>query len=182
MAGPFQVYTIDAAGGEPRRVTNLRALAAAPSWSRDGQWIYFMGQQTGRSEIWKIPARGGEPVRVTSRGGSVPFESWDGSRVLYLRDDSIWSAAADGSNEIRVVQGVRNRNYAVGKNGLYFERQVEPTRIAICYRPLVGKEVELYRTPGLTHSGLSVSPAGNFLLYTQAEAEGSDLMLVDRFR
>ena len=119
---------------------------------------------------------------MTSRGGSVPFESWDGSRVLYLRDDAIWSVAADGTNEIRVVQGVRNRNYAVGKKGIYFERQVEPARIAICYRPTVGKEVELYRTLKYTHSGLSVSPDESFLLYTQAEEEGSDLMLVDKFR
>jgi Tol biopolymer transport system component len=183
VSGEFQVYVVDAEGGEPRRLTQFRALAAIPSWSQDGQWIYFTSPQSGREEIWKIPAGGGEARQITSTGGSVPFESRDGSRIFYLRDGSIRSMPRDGGEESTVVEKIRNRNYAVGRDGVYFERDVAPSRVAICYRPFAGgREIELYRTLKPTHSGLTVSPEEAFLLYTQVDYEGSDLKLVNSFR
>jgi Tol biopolymer transport system component len=183
VSGQFQVYVVDAEGGEPRRLTQFRALAAIPSWSQDGQWIYFTSPQSGRDEVWKIPAGGGEARQITSAGGSVPFESWDGSRIFYLRDGSVRSMLRDGGEEGVVVENVRNRNYAVGREGIYYEREVAPTRVAICYRPFSGgREVELYRTLKPTHSGLTVSRDEAFLLFTHVDHEGSDLKLVNSFR
>jgi len=27
-----------------------------PTWSRDGKWIYFSSNRTGKDQVWKIPA------------------------------------------------------------------------------------------------------------------------------
>jgi len=54
-----------------------------PSWSRDGNWIYFASTRSGRYEVWKAPAGGGEAIEVTRNGGFAALESLDG-KVVYL--------------------------------------------------------------------------------------------------
>jgi dipeptidyl aminopeptidase/acylaminoacyl peptidase len=61
----IDVYVIRASGGKPIRLTTDPAEDDAPSWSRDGNWIYFASQRTDQYEVWKVPAAGGEAVRVT---------------------------------------------------------------------------------------------------------------------
>ena len=39
--GNWDIYVIEAAGGQPRRLTTHPAFEHFASWSRDGQWIYF---------------------------------------------------------------------------------------------------------------------------------------------
>ena len=36
-----------------------------PSWSIDGQWIYFASNRTGDWQIWKMPSAGGTPEQIT---------------------------------------------------------------------------------------------------------------------
>jgi Tol biopolymer transport system component len=67
------------------RLTTEAARDEAPSWSRDGKWIYFASQRSGRWETWRVPAGGGEAVRVTRTGGGTAFESSDGQSVYYIR-------------------------------------------------------------------------------------------------
>ena len=56
--GTFDVFVIDAAGGPPRRLTADPSNEHRPSWSRDGRWIYFASDRTGRFEVWRVPAAG----------------------------------------------------------------------------------------------------------------------------
>ena len=60
--------------------------AVAPSWSRDGAWIYFASSQGGSLQIWRIPSQGGTAVQVTRNGGlRRAIETEDGKSLLYLR-------------------------------------------------------------------------------------------------
>jgi sugar lactone lactonase YvrE len=89
----------------------------------------------------------------------------------------------DGGPERREIEKVRNRNYAVGQSGIWFERETEPSRIALSfYSFATGKVSELYRTLRPTHNGLAVSPDERWLLFTQVDQEGSDLMVADKSR
>jgi dipeptidyl aminopeptidase/acylaminoacyl peptidase len=47
---PSHVWVIEAAGGAPRRLTAGEHPVQAPSWSRDGRWIYFLADR--RAEPW----------------------------------------------------------------------------------------------------------------------------------
>jgi eukaryotic-like serine/threonine-protein kinase len=78
------IYVIRASGGKPIRLTNDPARDEAPSWSRDGKWVYFASLRTGRWETWKVSATAGEAVQVTRSGGDTAFESPDGHFVYYL--------------------------------------------------------------------------------------------------
>jgi eukaryotic-like serine/threonine-protein kinase len=53
------IYSINANGGVPRRLTTNPAEDKWPYWSHDGNWIYFSSTRTGREEIWKMPSNGG---------------------------------------------------------------------------------------------------------------------------
>jgi hypothetical protein len=100
--------------------------------------------------------------------------------VFFLRGGAIWWIPRDGGEERRIIEKVRNRNYAVGHRGIYFEREVAPVGSAICfYSFATGKEAELYRTIRPTHNGLAVSLDESFLLFTDVNQEGTDLMLAD---
>ena len=46
--GNIDIYVIRASGGKPIRLTTDSADDEAPSWSRDGKWVYFASKRTGR--------------------------------------------------------------------------------------------------------------------------------------
>ena len=79
------IHVIDVDGGPSRRVASEHSDGVVPSWSRDGQWIYFASPRTGRSEVWKVPAAGGQAVQITKRGGFAAFESQDGKSLYYAK-------------------------------------------------------------------------------------------------
>lgn len=92
------IWVVPVAGGAARRVTSDPGDERAPTWSRDGRWIYFLSDRAGDAlpwgDTWRIAVDGGAPTRVT-RGGSGPltYESADGTSVLYQRPVLYESAA-----------------------------------------------------------------------------------------
>ena len=88
--GGSQLYTIDANGGEPRR---LHAVAAASTPSRvfspDGRSIYFVSDRGGAPQIYRMPATRRQrpsaspsPALTTSRPPSAPTAAgWPTSRA-----------------------------------------------------------------------------------------------------
>ena len=46
--GNIDIYVIRASGGKPMPLTTDSADDVAPSWSRDGKWVYFTSKRTGR--------------------------------------------------------------------------------------------------------------------------------------
>ena len=55
----MQVYATDA------------AMRHAPSWSADGEFIYFPYLERGTMNVWAVPAAGGVATRVTHMDGSI---------------------------------------------------------------------------------------------------------------
>jgi hypothetical protein len=115
----------------------------------------------------------------------MPKESPDGQTVYYVKDDQVWRVAAGGGREERVCsEPVDEYNLAVTVNGIYFIPPAGmPFRYSIRFFSFATGKVEvvtqLVKPPAL---GLAVSPDETWLLYSQYDQEGSDLMLVDNFR
>jgi TolB protein len=76
--GQWDIFIVGANGRKPQRITTDPANDGNPSWSKDGQWIYFDSARSGQPQVWKIPANGGEAIQVTRDGGFGPHESPDG--------------------------------------------------------------------------------------------------------
>lgn len=66
-----RLYTIPAAGGEPRPIVDRDGMNTLPQYSSDGRWIAFLSTGGGTSMIstWGlhlVPAEGGDPARIRS--------------------------------------------------------------------------------------------------------------------
>jgi Tol biopolymer transport system component len=182
--GQWEIFAIEANDGTPRQITNHPAFDAIPSWSRNGAWIYFTSDRTGEFQVWKAPAAGGEPVQVTRSGGHVAFESFDGKLVYYTKtsklDSPLWSVPVEGGEEKEVLDSVGWRGFAPVRDGIWFLSRAGP-KIRIQFHGFGGgvRTLALFTRPGV---GLTVSPDGSSLLYTQRQPIGGDLMLVEDFR
>jgi Tol biopolymer transport system component len=87
--GIRDIWTVPAAGGEPRPITADTHTDWNPFFSADGRALYFISDRSGRPNLWRVPideASGltlGPPLPVTS--GTAPLDgasiSSDGQRV-----------------------------------------------------------------------------------------------------
>ncbi len=113
----FEIYVMDANGGNQRRLTNNPASDYAPSWSPDGKRIVFCSDRDGHvdangwptSEIYVMNADGGNPQNLTENRNNDRSPSWspDGKRIAFEADRNrergdhnyeIYAMDADGGN------------------------------------------------------------------------------------
>jgi eukaryotic-like serine/threonine-protein kinase len=185
--GNEDIYVIRASGGKPIRLTTHSADDVNPSWSRDGSWVYFASERTGRYEVWKVSAGGGEPVQVTRNGGGTAFESVDGQSIYYTKGSfsgSLWKMPVSGGEESQVLPFVANRAFSLISDGIYFiPASGADGRSSLQFLSFAtGKVKTVAPISGSSGEGLSVSPDGRSILFSQFDEAGSDLMLVENFR
>jgi Tol biopolymer transport system component/DNA-binding winged helix-turn-helix (wHTH) protein len=184
----YDIYAIRASGGKPIRLTTDSADDVAPSWSRDGKWVYFTSIRTGRYEVWKVSAGGGEAVQVTRNGGGPAFESPDGKSIYYTKGDvptptGLWNMPVSGGEESQVLPSVVWRAFFLVNDGIYFIPESGADRkFSIQFLNIATGKVKTVAPISSPMEGLSVSPDGRSLLFSQNDEAGSDLMLVENFR
>jgi Tol biopolymer transport system component/DNA-binding winged helix-turn-helix (wHTH) protein len=190
-ADSADIYVVSAEGGAPRRLTTDPAEDIVPSWSRDGKWIYFSSKRSGTSQIWKMPAAGGPAVQVTKHGGFDNVESPDGQFLYYtkVRAPGIWRRPVMGGEETFVLDHHRAgfwRYWTVVERGIYFATAERPEQPLIEFYSFATSQVTpvavLEKGLNLRASGLAVSPDGRWLIWTQRDQDGSDIMLMENFR
>jgi len=190
--GPSDIYLVSADGGSPRALTKGPYYKGGAAWSRDGKWIYFSSDRTGRSEVYRMPATGGDAIQLTKSGGAGSSESADGKWVYFLKYNpslntkELWKAAVYGGEESRVMETVPDsENYAVVDGGVYFlaGEWAQNANASIDFFDFAsGKTKHIIQTGKPISLGLAVSRDKRWLLFTEVEHLGSDLMLVDNFR
>jgi dipeptidyl aminopeptidase/acylaminoacyl peptidase len=196
------VFIVPARGGQPRNMTKGLAGGAFPSFSRDGQWIYFQGTESGESRIFKMVATGGPPVPVTNKPIYMPIESYDGD-LFYLDNlngaGSVWRLPRGGGPAVKVVEGVVSGNFDVVDGGLYYIDSVSGDAGSFIDRPgsdtrlryfdfataqsttvaaNLGMVVGAMNGPG----GLSATRDGRTVFFARRDSEINELMVMDNFR
>jgi Tol biopolymer transport system component len=176
--------------GRPRRLLTTDR-AEHPSWSADGQFIYFASGPWGHSDLWKEPAGGGPAIRVTSGGGSVSRESRDGKWVYFSRigSDGIWriSASQSGSRPSHKEDLVIQPSYepepagwTLTSNEIFFVDRASEIR---AYEIGTKKVRSILKMPDIfpdrSDIGLSVSPDSQWVLYSQVDRSGSNVMVAE---
>lgn len=83
--GSTELWTANADGSEPRKLTSLEANTGSPRWSPDGRWIAFDSTAEGNAHVYVIGAAGGTPRRLTTDPSKEIVPSWshDGQWILF---------------------------------------------------------------------------------------------------
>ncbi|HXJ42593.1 MAG TPA: hypothetical protein VNH18_25155, partial [Bryobacteraceae bacterium] len=82
------IWTLPAAGGTARRITDLYNDARQPAWSPDGRSIAFMGYRDGQYAIWAVAPDGTKQRKLTwgPFDDREPAWSHDGTRLAFSSD------------------------------------------------------------------------------------------------
>ena len=192
VADSADIYAINVEGGNPRRLTTEPSEDIVPSWSSDGQWIYFCSNRGGSHQIWKMPAAGGQAVQVTKHGGFDNMESPDGRFLYYAKgrgESGIWRIPVAGGEETLAIdhhQAGWTRQWAATPQGIWFVTAETSEHPLIEFYSFATKKVNtavtLEKPLPTGISGLTISPDGRQLLWTQMDLVNSDITLVDNFR
>ena len=186
-----EIYVVDVAAGQARLMpTNSGSDNLAPSWSRDGHWMYFGSSRSAglsRFQLWKVPAGGGTPVQVTRNGGIFALESSDRQTLYYLKYETseIWKMPIAGGEESRVLEGfgrIYFRNWVVAPKGIYFiSFKTRPQGTIEFFEFTTRKLFTIWSLEKAANWGLALSPDGRSLIYVQKDFSESNIMLVKNF-
>ena len=101
--GNFEIYVMDADGGNQENLTNHPAYDYYPDWSPDGRKIAFASSRDGVRQIYIMDADGKNVIRLTDGPGGKSHPDWspDGGKIAFSVDH--------GGNYIAVID-VDGRN------------------------------------------------------------------------
>ena len=186
--GHADIFTVDVRTLAVRRVTDNEADDQVPSFSRDGQSIYFASNRTGSWQVFRASAAGGEAQQITREGGFAAFEAPSGDEVFYTKFNvpGLFQVPRAGGTQRQLLDRPRCwGHWTVAKDGLYVldSREGQKTRLELLdFGGGTPREVAtLEQRPPCAESSLASSPDGRFLLYVGVE-EDSDIVRVDGVR
>jgi Tol biopolymer transport system component len=187
VEGQLEVYLVGIDGGPPVRLTHHPAHDSSASFSRDGKWIYFASDRSGRFEVWKMPPNPkASPVQVTRNGGFAPIESLDGKYLYYTKraaSGGLWKAPLEGGEETRIADRMLDwANFEVTQSGVYYIADRTPSAPIYFYNSADASTKIIAQLQGRAAFGLTASLDGKTVLYTQLDHEASELALVENFR
>ena len=116
------------------------------------------------------------------------FESLDGKSIYYTKGEhcqaALWKMPVSGGEESQVLPSVVWRAFSLVNDGIYFipEPGADGKSSIQFLSFATGKVKTVAPISGPPYEGLSVSPDGRSLLFSQVDEVGSDLMLVENFR
>ena len=105
------LWVVDRAGGDSRRLTASVGLETSPVISPDGTKVAFAGEYDGNLDVYVVPLEGGEPTRLTYHpdpdlpvgwspdGKSILFRS---TRTSYGRFSRLFSVPLGGGPETEI--------------------------------------------------------------------------------
>ena len=130
-------------------------------------------------------------MQVTKAGGWYAQESFDGQTLYYEKADAasseVWSVSANGGPETPLIAGVGTRAWTPVNNGIYFFdaafNGVAGQTGNLRFFSFPTQKARLVGRAGKpVISGITVSPDGRSLLFSQVDNNGSNLMLAEKAR
>src|ERR687885_1540579 len=79
------IWVVDRAGGNARRLTSFQGETSNPEFSPDGKWIAFSAEYGGNTDVYVVPVEGGQPKRLTWHSAADQVQGWtpDGKSIVF---------------------------------------------------------------------------------------------------
>jgi Tol biopolymer transport system component len=188
--GQPEVFVVDIAELISRKLVANMPQMFQPSWSRDGKWIYFLSIAGKEPKVYRCPEKGGNATLASSEPAFGFRESFEGETLYFVdgwTDARLKKVSVNQTGPATLVEGmplVKDAAlWTVVPRGIYFVPADSPH--SICYFDLSTRRVRLItkvdRDFNSVNGGLTVSPDGRWILYSQVDEVNSDIMLVDHF-
>jgi Tol biopolymer transport system component/DNA-binding winged helix-turn-helix (wHTH) protein len=190
------VYLLSLEGGAMRRLTEGDDDTVRPSWSRNGQSIYFGSKRTGRWEIWRIPVQGdtagvSAARRMTGSSGFEGFESADSKALFSATEGQLSSVPLNGDAPHLVIdKGCWHGWWSLAPGGIVYADLTNEGH-APGDLPVLYYSFRTRRTTALTsfpqgvfppNPGLTVSPDGRYLVVARVDDDSTNLVLASTKR
>lgn len=184
--GHADLYLVGADGTFPRRLTRDPFDEVQARFSRDGRWIYYSSNRTGRWEIWRMDAAGQAAEQVTRQSGRIAQEGHDAQALYFTRADTVglWKIELPPRRPATLVlPDLRAQdwgNWVVVPDGIYYAQQ--GTQALAFYAFATRTTTEIFtpaRTVSFIGPALTLSPDERTLLFGQIERSDDEVMLVD---
>jgi len=163
----------------PRNLTGDPSNEVHPSWSRDGRWIYYASDITGRMEIWKQPVGGGEAVQLTTEGGLIAREL--GSHLYFTREgeSGLFRMPLSGGPAELVLEDFdlfTATSWSVGEDAFYYLDRSDPSNVRVVRHD--GERGETIRELGAVRLSGGLAVSGERIVHVRVERQEGDLMIV----
>lgn len=138
------IWTVDANGGEAKRLTSHPGMELFPKISPDGKWIAFSGEYSGSRQIFVIPSQGGEPRQLTwynsvglmpPRGGfdDIPLDWTADSKQILVRANRTTFEERQGKYYMVSLDGGLEKPLQIVNGGFAV---LSPDNQKICFTPV----------------------------------------------
>jgi Tol biopolymer transport system component len=197
MDGQWSIWLTDVDGGVARQMTTEPGDHRTPSWSHDGQWLYFSLAKGNSRDIWRMHVATLARERLTHAGsGLTAVELPNGRAILYqpqttahaqdAADAPVFAQPFDGGEPRQVIDCVRGTAFTAVRDAIYYIPCQSGSDIAV-YRlnPATGERRQVRRLEGYQAgmpSGFEVSPDERTILYDRLVSAGEDLMVMENFK
>ncbi|MBL0939547.1 MAG: PD40 domain-containing protein [Gemmatimonadaceae bacterium] len=87
------VWVVERAGGNARRLTSFQGQTSNPKLSPDGKLVAFSAEYAGNTDVYVVPVEGGQPRRLTWHPGNDVVQGWtpDGKSVMFASPRATWA-------------------------------------------------------------------------------------------
>lgn len=138
------IWTVDANGGEARRLTSHPGMELFPKISPDGKWIAFSGEYSGSRQIFVMTAEGGTPRQLTfynsvgvmpPRGGfdDVPLDWTQDSKNILFRANRTPFGDRNGKYFTISIDGGLEKPLPIVNGGF---ATLSPDNKKVCFTPV----------------------------------------------
>jgi Tol biopolymer transport system component len=187
--GLWGVYVTNIYDRVPHQLPTKLRETSDPEWSHNGKWIYFRAYEGVGHQLYRCPAQGGDALLLAASQDLVqPTESADGKVLYFLSreaDAIMMMLPLDRPGAApQPVQGMPNvsfeHRWMIASDGIYFVSQSTPHTLSF-YDFSTQKARDIFKTDRDLHDGISISPDGCYLLFSQLDENDSNIMLVSNF-